>query len=234
MKTAVIYCGQARTFSQVWPNHVWRVLRHLENPDFFVSVADDEQAPDMFMLQPCFPESRFEFEKVRQPHIPEYPDRTKWHAGWGRSVPQQGVLKQLWALNRAWEFFESRANVSDYKTVVRIRPDSAFTRAMLPSITAPHLAYTPWWGKFGGCNDRFAILGTTAAHAYFTTFQRLQYLYDKFCPIHPETLIEASLNDMKCISISGLDASFLTIRMNGDAVEPCASAEEIALFAQPY
>src|SRR5690606_40937404 len=80
----------------------------------------------------------------------------------------------------------------------------------------PMMALTPWWGRFGGVNDRFAILGYHAACAYFTTYSRAQAFLESGCPLHPESLIKASLEAAGCRFDDTLDVSFSTLRANGE------------------
>ena len=70
------------------------------------------------------------------------------------------------------------------------------------------VALTPFWGRFGGVNDRFAVLGETAAQAYFTTFSRIGELLAKNYPLHPERLVYASLIESGCTVDDTLHAWF--------------------------
>jgi hypothetical protein len=237
MRTAIIYCGAARTVSQTYENHRWH-LRNLPNKEIFCSVVDDAQADDMLLLRDhTFPGRPFHMEKVVQPEVELWPEKTQFHSGYPRSTSQEGVLKQLWAWNRAWELFCSVANPEDYDVVVRIRPDTAFLRLEVPRLTTmaevpskykkegyltwatyqegvPNdLCLTPRWAKWGGQNDRFAILGKKAAKAYFTTWQKLPTLREQGCPCHPEQILQASL-EMEGIQPSAtLKSEFVTIRL---------------------
>lgn len=194
MKTAVIYSGHARTFGEVRENHVWNVLRKLERPIIFASVVRDEQADEMLWLR----QQGFEvhFETVEQPEIPEPPAGARWHPGWGPSSSYQAILRQLWALERAWEFFNQSAIREEYGIIVRMRPDVGFQYFNDPWLRRPMepgVALVPWWESWGGINDRFALLGSKAAEAYFTTFSRREALWRQQCPVHPETMMAASL-----------------------------------------
>lgn len=240
MKTAILYCGQARTISQTYQNQAWH-LRHFPNPDIFVSVCDDPQADDMFLLKEAMPHAGWFMEKVVQPPVEVPVEKTLFHSGYPRSTSPEGVLKQLWAWNRAWEFFCSVAKPEDYDVFVRIRPDTAFLRLEVPRLTAlttfrqepsegvvdgcgiswahvvervePDLSLHPRWAKWGGVNDRFAILGRIAARAYFTTWQKWPQLRALGAPCHPEQLLDASLRMDGIIPNSTLRAEFLTVRM---------------------
>lgn len=235
MRTAIIYSGQARSVSQTWENQFWH-LRHFPNKEIFYSVADDERADDMAFLMGMPGCSLFVGEKVVQPPVEPWPEKTAFKCGYPRSTSQEGVLKQLWAWNRAWEFFCEKANPEDFNVVVRIRPDTAFLRLELPnqnwlpdnqwtreawdywasrnlSVGIDRLSLHPRWAKWGGQNDRFAILGKKAAKAYFTTWQKLPELKAQGCPCHPEQLLDASLRMDGITPSSTLKAEFLTVRL---------------------
>lgn len=246
MKTLVIYSGQTRAFQHVWANHVWNVHRKLPDPTFIVSVADDEQADDMLALKGALPDKPFFMEKVVQPEIEVPPVRCRWHAGHGIRTTPQAVLKQLWALNRAWDFAWESVNIGDYDLFVRIRCDSTFFRCLMPWDTfsmenkwpenlggalramchmqyeapLPDVAWTPRWARWGGVNDRFALMGHAAAHAYFTTFAARETLWKEWCPLHPETMIAYQLERTGCHPTHDLKCEFGKVRMDG-TVEAC-------------
>jgi hypothetical protein len=168
--------------------------------------------------------------------IPVKPTNPEWkvgmmysHESYAISVHPQAVLRQLWQLNEAWKAFSQAPQ--GYDIIVRIRPDLWFRsfemkpmrevafRHPLYSRTMPpppedrwtfgsHDAHTPWWGRFGGINDRFAILGATAAQAYFTTYDRIPELIAKGYPLHPERLVWASLKESGCHIDDTLLATF--------------------------
>ena len=208
--TAVIYSGEARTFAQTFANQYWWLLRLLPDPEFFISVADDAQADDMpRMLRTRFPANRIHFEKVVQPTLPEPPPDPPF-LSCPPSVPPQAILRQLWALNQAWDFSQSCHDL-----VVRIRPDIAFTRFEIPNMVEGSCCLTPWWGRWGGVNDRLAFLRDFAIRPYFTTFFRFKRLMDLGCPLHPETLIDASLRDAAITPSHTLAAEFITVRLDG-------------------
>ena len=51
---------------------------------------------------------------------------------------------------------------------------------------------TPWWGKFGGLNDRFAVMEPEMAADYFGVYYRIPKLLEAGCPFHPESLLKAA------------------------------------------
>ena len=228
MRTAVIYSGQARSFAQVFPNQYWHVLRKLENPEFFVSVAKDDNADAMIRLYERFDPAVVHIEHVEQPQIPEPPDDPAHLSGYPRSASKQAILRQLWALNRAWEFYQEKKNEAEtYDAVVRIRSDLRFMRFEMPSYNCS--VYTPWWSRWGGVNDRLAVMSEQAAEKYFTTFTRLGEMLTDGAPLHPETLIAESLRDYYVLP---LVAEFNSLRMDGTMTPFDPTVIDIADYAR--
>jgi hypothetical protein len=247
MKTAVIYSGHMRSFARCLPTQIDHVFRHFPGADFFVSTVKDADSHTAELLREKIPGARVEVEVFDcQPEIPipVPPVAADWQAGQGRlyghepyaiSVHPQAILRQLWHLQRAWEFFRSKVGPfhlskernpaqedHGYDVIIRMRPDNYFrsfessnTRSVdrhpqvaentystqLVRVSEPYgttVARTPWWGRFGGVNDRFAVLGAKAAEAYFTTFGCINDLIAKGYPLHPERLVYASLVQSGC------------------------------------
>lgn len=233
LKTLVIVSGQMRTFSKLWKNQYWQVYRKLMTPTFVVSVADDEQGRDAQKFHDFGPTH---IDLVQQPdHIDlpeECPDELAYeklcheyalqgrdqpsfmHEPYSISVSPQAVMKQLWALKNAWDFAASVVKLGDFEIVVRMRPDLHFFHFANPEYFRCNEAYTPFWGKFGGVNDRMAVLGAGVAGSYFDTFSLVPYLVSKGAPLHPETLIHESLKRGDA-DFRPLDTLFATARMDG-------------------
>lgn len=188
-------------------------------------------------------------EQPHIPMPPGVPDESRWvsggcftHEPYAISVPPQAVLRQLWQLNETWKLYR-RSGEFGHTTFLRMRPDT-WMQGFVPehaciekeyeirrnggedithtTITDvdPDFAATPWWGRFGGINDRMAVLGEKAAEAYFTTFARLPELIAAGCPLHPESLVCASLTDAGCPPSHKLKAEFSTLRKNGECRSP--------------
>lgn len=244
MKTAIILTGQARTFRYTFPTLHWCLFRKLPNPHFFVSVADDAQAPDMDLLRERYEHVHIEY--VKQPEtIPEPEGNLDQRAGWFRSASVQSILKQLWALERGWDFFTERnkaecdkadpqgvrattAKLHDFDLIVRCRPDLWCQDIRLPNLDPqsrlkadcpissevyPNECLTPWWGTFGGVNDRLALMGPLAAPHYFRAFSNREALWKLGCPLHPETMVRASLELGGVNVLQKLLAEFRICRM---------------------
>jgi hypothetical protein len=219
MKTAILISGHMRSFARCLPNQADQVFRHFAEADFFVSTVKDEDCGTAELLRERFPRARVEIEVIDcQPEIPipVPPASADWQAGQNRlythepyalSVHPQAVLRQLWHLDHLWTRYAEQ--LTAYDCFVRSRPDLYF-RSFAPSHTnpLPATAFVPWWGRFGGINDRFAILGHKAVEAYFTTFSRIGDLLAKGYPLHPERLIYASLTEAGCFVDDTLRAEF--------------------------
>lgn len=227
MRTAVIISGQARTFRHVWKNQWWMLLRHFPDADFFVSVADDEDAHTMSLILERVAEDRLHLEKVGQPDCIEALGMTEEQAleatrgaAMAVSSPPYGILRQLWHLERAYQLFlDSRS--SSYDCIIRLRPDLHFHRFVMPQTRhIERVCLSAWWGGYGGINDRFAIMGETAAAHYFRTWSKVSELIASGCPLHPESLVAASLERGHITSLRELSAEFSALRPTGQLVWP--------------
>lgn len=240
MNTAIIISGQTRTFRHVWRNQWWMVLRHFHDAHIFVSVTDDENAKDLELLLQRFPQHRVMVERINQPDCLDQLGLTEQTAmDYARgapmtiSTPPQGVLRQLWHLNRAWEFFKAQNGSSEFDVVMRLRPDLHFHRfAYNRGNPTPALntCISPWWGGYGGINDRFAIMGADAAESYFTTYAMVRGLIDAGCPLHPESLVAAALGWAGVDSDRTLQSEFSAVRPNGQLVWPDTHLYDIINF----
>jgi hypothetical protein len=232
MKTAILLSGAMRTFDQCLKTQQWHVYRHFKNPDFFVSTVEDADAHKAQLLN-FIPHGRVEIEAVKEQ--PDCVTEMREKCGedvlpkqWGGpgipytfepyaiSVHPQAVLRQLWQLEKCWEFFTSKATATEYDVIIRVRPDLWFHsverfRARPETGSSKNVAYVPNWGRFGGVNDRFAILGQAAAYAYFNTYSKIPELTKAGCPIHPESLVAASL-EFANVGIQPLQVEFSTLR----------------------
>lgn len=253
MKTAILYSGHMRTFAKTYANHRWMLHRHFPGAHFFVSCVDDENAASAEMLLQHHPADRVHIEKVAQPEripLPEgCPPEESWQRGtnfmhepYAISVSPQGVLKQLWHLNRVWQFACDHG-VQDFDRFVRVRPDIWFhSMGKAPDVVcssaenpdelkALDWAAVPWWGRFGGVNDRVAVMTSVAAQHYFTAFAKLDAIIRQGCPLHPESIIKAALENVCVVKLA---TEFSTIRNNGEVrgwmseTLPCDVAEGLS------
>lgn len=236
MKTAVIISGQLRTFARCLPSLKWNVFRKLNDPGFIVSCADDAQAADAELLKQAFPKAEVHIEKVTPPALTEPPLAFADYAPYAITPtktpgigPLQGILRQHWHLSRAWKFAQE-IGLHDVDVIIRCRADLHFHKFEMPEMddTDVLTAFTPWWGNYGGVNDRFAVLGPIAAASYFETFDHLPQLLEEGCPFHPESLVAASL-ERGCVEIKRtLAAEFAFRRLDGSFEHMMPLAQEIA------
>lgn len=234
MSTTVIISGHLRTFDRCLASQHWQVFRHLDNPRFVVSAVDDEDAHKAELLRARYPHAQVDIERVTQPDITEPEGEPQNHAPYAISVPVQAVLRQLWHLHRAFTFAQDCGAIAGASTVIRCRPDIHFQtevrHAFMPS---PYRhCYVPWWGGFGGVNDRFAIMCPVTANRYFTTFGMIPDLLAAGCPLHPESLVAAAL-EWGAITIKRtLPTMFATLRANGELRHPEILPHELATYAR--
>jgi hypothetical protein len=218
MSTAVIISGHMRTFRQCLPTLRWHILRHYPDAAFFVSTIKDEQSADAELLREWFPAAQVEIEVLAaQPVLPEPFEQIRFEP-YARSVPLQAVLRQLWQLEQAWALYK-RSRRDDAHTFIRVRPDLYFHSGLDQKITpdADH-ACVPWWGSFGGINDRFAIMGRVAAINYFHAYGNISG--EEKCPLHPESLVMAALHRGGCKISRKLPILFSTARLDGTTRPP--------------
>jgi hypothetical protein len=243
MKTAIIYSGGMRSFDACMANHRWMLWRHFPEAKFFICTEDDEDAHKADLISGAVVKKVKQPEMVAPPGCPTQwygPGKPYMHEPYAISVPPQAVLGQLWMLRQAWGLYEE----SGYKAelVVRIRPDLWFHSFELPKIIRAYLnprpgqyvdfgmttAYVPWWGRFGGFNDRLALLGRDVAAHYFMAYAKITRLIANGAPLHPESLVAASLRDGGAFVDDTLKAEFSTLRKSGEMRPPEITLVDIA------
>ncbi len=216
MKTAVLISGQLRTFRKCYPTQKWQIFRHYE-PDihFFTSICDDEQAKDIELLQNDYPETIY-CERYQDPSdLPDIPVEKGKFAPYANAASHYKLMLQHWGNKKVWDFFASSAATESFDVIIRIRPDLWIHRFEPPRFEKgeTNTAFLPWWGKFGGVNDRLAIMGNVAAEAYFNVYDEIQDLLHMGCPFHPETLVASALMAMSVKNT--VMTEFSTERMDG-------------------
>ncbi len=249
LKTAVLLSGQARTFARCLPSLHWQVFRKLENLSFYVSIANDADAKSMELLRAKYPSAKVCIEYVDQPNLSEPAAILAAHAPYAISSSIQAILKQLWHLSRVWKFAQENG-AAGADVFVRCRPDLHFHRFVIPDygnhcdLEASRLvqeliheknefpvenqAITPWWGCYGGTNDRFGIFGKRAAKAFFEAYDSLPELIADGCPIHPESIVCASMERQFIHIRRDLIAEFGAVRTNGEFIHMRPTAQEAA------
>ncbi len=228
-----------RTFDQCLPTIYWHVLRRFPGADCYISTIFDENQAKANLLAEKFP--TFATKIAIAPIQPDCVSEIRAQGAflpaermtgarymfepYAISVSPQNVLRQLWQLEQGWNL--AAASGKEYDIFVRIRPDLFFHGLELPDLegASDRLALLPWWGQFGGVNDRFAILGRAAAQYYFTTYSRTSGLLKMGCPLHPETLVLSSLEYIcRREDMRKIPAEFSTLRdknqMRGPEISP--------------
>lgn len=246
MTTAIIITGAMRSADKCLPNLHWFVFRHFPDAKFYIATHDDADAHKTKLYEEKYP-GRVTVKLLTQPEMIAPPGcPTVWngagqpymHEPYAISVPPAAVLGQLWTLRQGWALFEE-AGEPEPTLVIRCRPDlwfHSFVGRHWPArsqtydgvVRQEYLAFAPWWGRFGGVNDRFAWLGAEAAKAYFTTYDAIPDLVKRGCPLHPESLVAAALRDGHAHVEDFLQAEFSTLRTDGHFRGPEISAIDMA------
>lgn len=218
MRTAIIITGEMRTFATCVYTQRWHVYRHYPNADFYISTVSDTNTETWRELPKILPNAQVSIDIVgTQPTLPEPAEPVRFEP-YVRSVPLQAILRQLWQLQRGWELVKGSGR--EYDQYIRMRPDSFFHSFRPRGEFGPDVARTPWWGRFGGVQDRFAVLGHEAAPHYFKTLSNLQQLIDAGCPLQTESMVYGSmvLNGVRLYD--NLLAEFSTLKDAGTNREP--------------
>jgi len=231
MNTAIIISGQMRTFAQCYASQKWMVYRHYEpNIHFFVSCKNDENSESAGLLLESY--QNVHIEKYDDPVLEEIPEMHGRHAPYANAASHKNLMLQHWGNKKAWNFLWDYGSPYKFDVIIRMRPDNFFHRftpklPCLADLEHGNWAFIPWWGKFGGINDRFAIMGHKAAFTYFELFDEIPNLIKSGCPFHPESLLAASLYKHQINVKSDLMAHFSTMRKDG-LRWPEVTAEDIA------
>jgi len=207
------------------------VYRHYEpNIHFFVSCKRDEDASSALMLRNDY--KYIHIETYDDPtDLPEIPEACGLHAPYSNAASHRKLMLQHWGNKKAWHFLWDNKPCK-FDVFIRMRPDNFFHRftpklPCLADLEYGNWAFIPWWGKFGGINDRFAIMGSKAAFSYFEMYDEIPELLKNGCPFHPESLLAAALLKDEINVKSDLMAHFSTLRTDGIRW-PEVTAEDVA------
>ena len=242
MKVAIIYTGGMRSFDKCWANHKWMVYRHFPDAKFYCVTELDEDSHKTDL----FPSATV--KRVKQPEMiiptgcpPTWTQgRPYMHEPYAISVHPHAVMGQLWMLREGWRLYQEANEPADL--IIRIRPDlwfhsfecpdmmkyRAFRGTYVPYPEMPDTAYTPWWGRFGGCNDRFALLGAKAAEAYFTAYDHIPAMIAEGAPLHPESLVHYAMKRAGIEILDDMKAEFSTLRKSGEMRPPEITSIDLA------
>lgn len=151
--------------------------------------------------------------------LPEIaPDKGAF-APYANATTHDKLMLQHWGNKKVWDFFASSEATESFDVIIRIRPDLWIHRFAPPDLDVlgmrPRWVFAPWWGKFGGINDRLAVMGREAAETYFNLYSGIDGLLKHGCPFHPETMLSGWLQMCGITVENTLMATFSTDRMDG-------------------
>lgn len=238
MSTAILISGQLRTFARCWPTQRWHVLRHFADPHFFVTVQDTPDCQDIDLLVADYGADRVHADVRQDPDLSDHltPELAAAYrqAPYANAAPAHQLLLQHWYQQQVWEHFVQASGQGQeaigsnpspiahrrspqFDTIIRLRGDLWFHSMDWDPVHPVHpvQCLTPWWGRFGGINDRFAVMGPEAARYYFTIYEHLHELLASGCPFHPETLVKANLERGNVDLHETLRTEFTTFRADG-------------------
>jgi hypothetical protein len=219
MKTAVLISGQLRAFKKCYLTQKWQIFKHYE-PDihFFASICNDSQTADIQTLSRDY--ENVHWQALDDPtDLPNIPTQQGAHAPYANAASHYKLMLQHWGNKKVWDFFASSAATESFDVIIRIRPDLWIHRFKMPWDARFHIPVNtvtaPWWGKFGGINDRLAIMGSSVAEPYFNLYDFIPEYLSEGCPFHPETLLSVHLQSHGITVESNLMTEFSTERMDG-------------------
>ena len=231
MSTAIIYSGQARTIAQCLPTQHWHVFRHFTDLHFFIVWQNEPNAvAGVKLLEAKYGKERVHAKLIADPQdLPRVPLIKGAHAPYANAAAHSQLMMQHWYQNEAWKWFVEQGQ-TDAMHVIRMRGDNFF-HSFTPTPVSANRVLSPWWGRFGGINDRFALMHAGAASAYFTVYEKLNDLLADGCPFHPESLLLAAIQKGGVMSDDTLRTEFTTKRLVGGDRAPEIMAPDIAHLA---
>jgi hypothetical protein len=235
LKTAVLISGHVRSYAKVFENQGHMLYDRLGDVVFFASVVDDGDCQAIELLRGKYGPERVRIERIFQPeHIADPANLEHILLASPHEIAKtstvQGVLKQFWHLVRVAEFAGGCPNLGRFDRIVRLRPDLKFHSAP-DNWPEPNRneVICPWWARAGGINDRFAIMGPSAACAYFYTLIWARNRgWPQGNPIHPESMLAASLRAAGVTINPTLMSTFSCVRNSGEYILPDTSIEDLA------
>src|ERR1019366_8681852 len=204
MSTAVLMSGQFRTFEQTLPTHHWHVYRHFPDLHFFLVMQKTVPGPRSVdseamvkLLEDKYGKDHVHAKLIDDPtDLPMIPKKFGLYAPYENASPHPQRMMQHWYQNEVWKLFTQSNKDGDSmeEAIIRMRADNFFHSFTMPPQPLPsNIVYSPWFGRFGGINDRFAIISPdAAAPAYVTVYEKIDELLKLGCPFHPESLLTAA------------------------------------------
>ena len=221
--TAILISGQFRTFEQCLPTQHWHVYRHFPDCHFFLVMQKTVPGPHSVdseamvkLLEGKYGKDKVHAKLIDDPTgLPMIPKKFGFHAPYENAAPHPQLMMQHWYQNEVWKLFNEHATKFD--VILRMRGDNFFhSFTMAPQPLPQNIVYSPWFARFGGINDRFAVISPDgAAAAYFTVYEKIDELLKLGCPFHPEALLKAALEIASVVSDDKLMADFASYRVNG-------------------
>lgn len=221
MQVAILISGQMRTADLCVDSikeHVYARLPLVSIPktdlcrqDYatYAATAADEDAHKIEL----FPRVMGMTEP--QPHM----DEKNYAASLGLGCyGVQVVLRQLWALRRAWQIMEGDGYRPDW--VIRLRPDCYFHNDIENLRDCdPTAVYVPTFHNFYGLNDRFAFGGYEAMRVYCNRLDNMDQYIALGNVFQPESHLAWSLMQ-NCITVKCTRVLFDLVRKGGKHVKP--------------
>lgn len=213
MSTAILMSGQMRTFAQCYPTQRWQCFRHYPDCHFFILVENNDQVNSIQALRRDYGDDHVHAQFITDPTgLPQIAEEYGRHAPYANSAPHNRLLLQHWYQNEGWKYFQTAREGKEFDTIIRMRPDN-----WMQKFEKPNACFTevnvPWWGRFGGINDRMAIMLPDTAKIYFSLYNSIESLLKDGCPFHPETLLLAHLERNGVKVRHTLNALFGTLRL---------------------
>lgn len=235
MKTAILYSGQFRTLPQCLPTQQWHVFRHFGDLRFFLVMQKTPDAAGCVkMMEDKYGVENVFAELIDDPKdLPMIPLKHGAHAPYANAASHPQLLMQHWYQQRVHDFWQDVARDVEFDAVIRMRGDNFFhsTAGVTEISEVVPQVRSPWWGRFGGLNDRFAVMNPCAAKSYFRVYESIDTLLAAGCPFHPESLLRWKLELGGVHSDETLLAEFSTHRANGQHRPPEISAVDIGHLA---
>ncbi len=227
--------GQLRSFAQCYPTQRWQVYRHYPDCHFFIVVQNNDQVNSIQALRRDYGEDHVHAQFITDPTgLPQIAEEYGRHAPYANAAPHNRLMMQHHYQLLVWQYFQEVRGDKQFDTIIRMRPDNwmqGFTKqdayagiwdgweGLMYEETAKarraeeNAVYSPHWGKFGGMNDRLAIMTNKAAPIYFSLYNHIEALLKDGCPFHPESLLLAHLEKNNVKVRHTLNAMFGTLRL---------------------
>lgn len=143
------------------------------------------------------------------------PDLTHLRDIWGDEYKSiRNLLAHFLLLEKAWKSIPPDADV-----IMLIRPDVLWVRPYYPLLAllaGKFVSFFPRWGRFGGINDRFAIMPQQHAEAYFLQGSRWQAYAERDGGLHAERYLSWLFSHLPHLNV--LNPQFVRVRLGGRIV----------------